>query len=354
MATPRITSLYSGAGGLDLGFALAGFGSRFANDLDTHAPKTFSAFREAAMPGVREHLTYVTGDLSKGKYESLDEDRDGLLIGGPPCQGFSRAGRMDPNDPRSKHVGLFIDALAIVKPAGFVLENVSALATNPRWSQVLDSAMKRAERLGYSLALRVLDSSDYGVPQFRNRMFLLGIRDRAQVHHLHADMPNEPHVSVRQALSGIEPFRNHPESLRSNAIITPAKRPVIRVSPFAGMLFNGQGRPLDLEKPAPTISASLGGNHTPIIDQLWLENEEQSGATESYHAAITKGLKTRVPSEWRRLSVQEAAHLQSFPQLATWPVPKSVAYRQIGNAVPPMLSFVVASLMGRAMGLPEA
>jgi DNA (cytosine-5)-methyltransferase 1 len=127
------------------------------------------------------------------------------------------------------------------------------------------------------------------------------------------------------------------------AIITAAKIPVLRRSPFAGMLFNGQGRPLNLEAPALTLPASMGGNRTPIIDQQTLEDGSEPWVV-GYHRRLWAGEApvTKVPARLRRISVQEAMALQTFPRAWTLSGSQSVQYRQIGNAAPTRLGYHVA------------
>jgi DNA (cytosine-5)-methyltransferase 1 len=118
------------------------------------------------------------------------------------------------------------------------------------------------------------------------------------------------------------------------------------------MLFNGQGRPMDMDKPAPTLPASMGGNRTPIVDQETLE----TGATqwvEKYHEELQKGGKVAdsVPPRLRRISVQEAATIQTFPRDMPWYGSQCSRYRQIGNAVPPKMAFAVAQSVAEALGM---
>ena len=134
------------------------------------------------------------------------------------------------------------------------------------------------------------------------------------------------------------------------AKVTPAKKPVLRRSPFAGMLFNGQGRPLDLERPALTLPASMGGNRTPIVDQHQLERRGESWVID-YHEHLWNGGDpvARVPDHLRRLTVEEAAAIQTFPRGMHHGGRQSAQYRQIGNAVPPKLAEQVAKAIVRSL-----
>jgi DNA (cytosine-5)-methyltransferase 1 len=335
-------SLYSGAGGLDLGFVQQGFRPTFANDIDGHAATTYRSaavkYRWSAAPH-----EYVVGDLSSDTMK-LGALRPRVVIGGPPCQGFSRAGLMDPLDPRSRHIRHFIDAVGLMQPDAFVMENVKALADSERWRAVLESARRRARFHGYRTVLVRLNAADFGVPQVRERMFLFGLKRalRAGSSPL-VGQPAASRITVRETLLAAMVNGKDPLTSPGTAAIVLAKNPVIRTSPYAGMLFNGQGRPMNLDAPALTIPASIGGNHTPIVDQDWLETAAKSGRVEAFHAAVMAGERPPVPNGWRRLSAREAAALQGFPDDYPWAGPSNAVYRQIGNAVPPPLAREVAS-----------
>jgi DNA (cytosine-5)-methyltransferase 1 len=340
---PSFVSLFSGCGGMDIGFVWAGFKPTWANDIDAVALET----HRAVLP---LHTT-VCGDVASLKDRPGAGDAD-LVIGGPPCQGFSVAGRMDPNDPRSRHVWNFLDTVGEVRPRAFVMENVKALAENRRWASLLEQLIDHAEDMGYECRLYVLNAADFGVPQARERMFLIGVR-RGEGHHSEPEpITKNSQPSLRSALSTLPPYGRRGNHTVCPAIITPARSPVLRRSPWAGMLFNGAGRPMDLDRPAPTLPASMGGNKTPIIDQRQLEAGGDSWVVE-YHARLWDGGKAlkRAPGFLRRITVEEAAAIQTFPKGMTWSGPQSARFRQIGNAVPPELAFQVALAVRRSLGL---
>lgn len=348
---PRFVSLYTGAGGLDLGFIAAGFTPVFANDINTDAMKTYEATMDMIVSRSGETFEHetVTGDIrqvaklpAKGCAE--------LVIGGPPCQGFSVAGKMDPNDPRSRHVFDFLAMVERIEPQAFIMENVKSLARNKRWARTISDIKKQAEKIGYKTYLEVLNSADYGVPQTRERMFLVGFRNRDAEYEYPKPAVQE-HIGVAQALRSLPAMGQPGNDQTCKAIVTAAKEPVLRQSPFAGMLFNGQGRPMDMNRPAPTLPASMGGNRTPIVDQKTLETGEKQWV-ETYHESLMNGgeVATTIPSRLRRITVQEAAAIQSFPKDMPWHGSQSSRYRQIGNAVPPKMAFAVARSVALALG----
>ena len=330
-ASYTAVSLYAGAGGLDLGFANADFELLWAVEADRHAVSTYRA-------NLGSHA--IAGLLPDACPSSnLKPD---LVIGGPPCQGFSVIGRMDPDDPRSQHVHAFLDVVEALSPRAFCLENVKALAESSRWETVRDGLRRRAIELEYEVELFVLNAADYGVPQARERMFLVGTRGAKPL--CPVPVSKGSHETVREALSRLPTFGEPGNDTSSAARIIPAEKPVMRPSPHEGsLLFNGSGRPLRLDRPAKTLPASMGGNATPIIDQLEFEQGVDPWVA-GYHARLREGRKPnkRAPRRLRRLTVEEAAALQGFPPSWNWIGPTGSRYRQVGNAVPPPLAERVA------------
>lgn len=332
MTAPAYTaiSLYSGAGGLDLGFSRAGFSIQWAIDHDPLAVQTYNANLDPYA---------VCGDVLK-----IDPPADiepDLVIGGPPCQGFSVAGRMDPDDPRSKHVDHFFDVVEDLAPRAFVMENVKALGESPRWADVRERLLARATNVGYERRLFVLNAQDYGVPQSRERMFLVGIRGAAPVKPAATTAGDAP--SVRSALQQLPRFGDPGNDAACAARVIPASKPVMRPTAHRGsLLFNGSGRPLNLDGPAKTLPASMGGNATPIIDQEELEHGAEPWVV-AYHSRLLSGKPPlrRAPSRLRRITVQEAAALQTFPAKWRFAGSRIAQFRQIGNAVPPRLAEAV-------------
>lgn len=355
-AVGTFVSLYAGAGGMDIGFVLAGFRPVWVNELDQHAAAT----NEVAMKRLRDsrpHLADVEEwPLHNGSILDIaDRDLPGagsadLVIGGPPCQGFSVAGRMDPDDQRSLHVGHFLDIVERVQPRAFVMENVKALYSNPRWAGIRAGLASRAAACGYAAEFFLCNASHFGVPQARERMFFIGVRDASPVAPEPITAYDPPTLS--DALSQLPRFGEPGNDSICNAKVTPAKVPVMRRSPYAGMLLNGAGRPMHLDSPAPTLPASMGGNRTPIVDQLQLDTGADPWIVEYHHQLQGGGRPVRmVPDRMRRITVEEAAAIQTFPLDMEWRGPQSAQYRQIGNAVPPRLAFAVAERVQRTLGL---
>ena len=344
---PTAVSLFSGAGGMDTGFTKAGWHVVFSNEMDSDAADAYRS-----NPSYLDASVMHAGDINQ-YLEGMDSYKGAdLVFGGPPCQGFSVAGKMDPADSRSDLVFTFMNVVSRVRPKTFVMENVKALATLAKWKEVRSRLINEAETMGYGTCLLVLNATDYGVPQSRERMFLIGGRGVAsqEVRSLISEglkKRKTPADTVRTVLSRLPHYGSEENPATSVADITLAKNPILRKSPYRGsLLFNGRGRPVDLDSAAKTLPAQMGGNHTPIINQRLLDDSSATDWIVSYHSALLEGRTvpsdTAVPPELRRLTVREAASLQTFPDDFVFSGPVGKQYRQVGNAVPCLLAESVA------------
>ena len=335
-------SLFSGAGGLDVGAIAAGADIIWANDMMKEACETYRY-------NIGNHI--VQGDLN----EHLDElqslgDID-LVIGGPPCQGFSVAGKMDSEDVRSQLIWTYANVISLLRPKAFVMENVKALGYIARWEGVRQALLKRFHELGYSVSYLVLNACDFDVPQSRERVFFVGFKGNENlVPNLAKMIKPYSHkaITVREALKVLDRAGTGNNANTCKAKITLASNPILRKSPYAGMLFNGLGRPTKIDGYSATLPASMGGNKTPIIDEKELYEGEQPWI-EQYHAAVSKDITKAsfqpAPSFLRRMTPAEAAILQTFPLTYKFCGSQSKVYTQIGNAVPCNLGKAVVSMV---------
>lgn len=340
--TIRTISLFSGAGGLDIGAIYAGARIIWANDIKKEACESYAL-------NIGNHIHQ--GDINSfiptlAEFESVD-----LVIGGPPCQGFSVAGKMDENDERSKLIWSYVSVVEKVQPRAFIMENVKALAVLDRWSSVRSALMQKFIDLGYSVNFIVLNASDFDVPQARERVFFIGFKNGTLSSPDLESMLKPYKVkakSVRHALSVLDRAGKGNNASTCNARITLTPQPVLRKSPYAGMLFNGLGRPLKLDGYSATLPASMGGNKTPIIDERSLYDGEKPWV-EVYRERVEKDpsiAKTEtVPSYLRRMTIDEARVIQTFPLDYVFCGSQSAQYTQIGNAVPCNLSKAVCSMV---------
>lgn len=315
-----IVDLFAGAGGLSLGLEQAGFEVLGGAEWDRDACETFAKVHPSA--------EVLEGDVCAMSFRKWRGSVD-LLVGGPPCQPWSNGGlRRGADDPRDGWPA-FLRILKDLRPQGFVAENVAGFAQGPR-RDAFKQLVLELECAGFRVAAKVLNAADYGVPQKRQRLLIIGLRRGT------FRFPRRRPAPWRTAGSVLGP---EPIGTPNASIVTYAKYPDLRPNPYDGHIYNGGGRPIDLTKPAPTLLASMGGNKTPWVDALNVVPE--------YHAHLLAGGQPRsgkVPGA-RRITVEEAALLQTFPLGMHFAGQRSSQYRQVGNAVPPMLAYA----LGRAL-----
>ncbi|WP_312444677.1 DNA cytosine methyltransferase [Lacrimispora sp.] len=336
-------SLFTGAGGMDVGFERAGIKVIFANEIVKEAAETYKA-NHPRCNIVNDDINNVIDTMDQ--YRGVD-----LVFGGPPCQGFSVAGKMDPDDERSKLIFTFLDVVEKVLPHVFVMENVKALGKLDKWEPVREKYIDRARKLGYNCAPFILNATEYGVSQKRERVFFIGIKDNLDPffeHHMNdcIDKQKNPAPVIRELLASLGKAGTDKNPNTCTAKITFATHPVMRKSPYAGMYFNGQGRPMNVDGYSNTLPASMGGNKTPLIDEEYLYGNETEDWVVSYHKELLDGSIIpefkEAPSRLRRITINEAVRIQTFPDDYVFCGNKGKIYTQIGNAVPCKLAEAVA------------
>lgn len=329
--TLKAIDVFAGAGGLSLGLKDAGWSVEAAVEYDTAAMATHRHnFPETT------HFVEDVREINFTRFQGID-----LVAGGPPCQPFSVSGkRLGSFDIRDM-VPEFVRAVSEAKPRAFVMENVAGL-TASKFDSYLSEQISSLQSLGYVVFNKVLNAANYGVAQRRKRLFLVGIRkDQDRIFSFpedtHDGTEEKPFVSVDNILA------QAPDDIPNTARVVYCKNPVLRKSPFAGMLFNGKGRPLENDGLAHTIPASAGGNRTHIVDRQNLIRE--------YHAQLLSGNAPRKGTleGVRRLTVAESARIQSFPDTFRFIGRQSSRYSQVGNAVPPKLAQAVCNSVRLAL-----
>ncbi len=359
--------LFSGCGGLTLGFAWADFKSILASDIDENCQKTFAT----NFPQV----PFLCGDLSdftKDDFDAIIEGQDvDVIIGGPPCQGFSLANKRRnkiSEDPRNKLFYQFVKTINWYNPKAFVMENVKGLLSMQHGDVIrtIVDAFTHAGREGYNVRFKVLKSVEYGVPQLRERVIIIGIRNDLDI------VPEFPHttvfvpVTVDEAISDLPQInagegeegqqypmapqndyqrfmRAHSSVVRNHIAMKHTPRLIERFkaiqqgqnlldvwedhgavkrgdpSKKSEIKFSQNNLRLFGNKPAPTIAASFQSNFV--------------------HPTLN-----------RNFTAREGARLQSFPDdfifegmrtKMSWEKGLS-QYQQIGNAVPPLMAYKIA------------
>lgn len=342
---PKLISLYTGAGGLDLGFEAAGFTTAVAVEMDREAVATLRANRPWPVLDRDIHTVSSQEILAAG---GLAEGEADALIGGPPCQPFSKSGywasgdtlRLD--DPRAGTLGAYLRVLRDTLPRTFLLENVPGLAYRKKSEglELLERGIRKINRergTDYALAVAKLNAADYGVPQLRERVFVIGARDGAAfvfpqpTHGNGATLPGvlEPHATAWDALGDLEEEERGELQVRGKwAPLLPSipegENYLWHTARGGGLQLFGWRRrywsfllKLAKDRPAWTIQAQPG----PAIG----------------------------PFHWtsRRLSARELCRLQTMPDDYTVLGSIQSVQRQIGNAVPSALAEILARAMRR-------
>lgn len=325
--------LFSGICGIEIGLQRAGFHSRAALDLDPVASDVSTQNRTNLCLE-----TYVTGDINEYLPERLLEEASlkagevSVLAGGPPCQPFSKSGRrLGAADERGLLFKRYLEYLAVMKPAAFVLENVRGLFSS-RGGEDFRLVLKEFDDSGYTVYWRILDAANFGVPQFRQRLFLVGFREQFAF-----DWPAETHGDHRAREETLFPsdlpFVTVSDAIEDLAATEEAPKLAGR---YAGLL---EDIPEGLNYSHYT---SERGHPNPLFEwrsKFWYfllktDRNRPSLTIQAYPGSNTG------PFHWlnRRLSIREMLRLQSFPDWFAVAKAYFVAHRLIGNAVPPLLA----------------
>lgn len=357
----KVVSLFSGCGGLDWGFKKEGFDIIWANDLIEDVCLSYEK-------NIGDHI--VCENILNVNVEDIP--KADLLIGGPPCQGFSGIGKRDPNDERSMLVWTFLDILSHVKPSMFLFENVVGLksAKSPNGCSVIDSLISEFGKLGYHINVFTLNAADYGVPQKRRRVFILGnnrFMDIGEPKKTHSENNSKykKWVSSGEALGDLNP----PNDEGIGTYCKEADNDFLKFIRQDSDCTDLHYIPKSSEKDMEIIKCvTPGGNYMDVPDEIAtkriLNIKKTGGRTTTYgrldpkEPAYTINTYFDRPNvgcnihfkEDRLISLREGLRLQSFPDnFSLVSSTKRNYYLQIGNAVPPLLSWAWAKHIKKIM-----
>jgi len=333
-------SLFSGAGGLDLGVEAAGYHVAAAVEMNHDAADTLEKnFPGLVSPVIRQSILDVPTKELLHAAGLRGRDRPDLLVGGPPCTPFSKSGfwlewKRAGLDPDASLLQAYTRVLAEAKPRAFILENVYALTYDNKASRpAFERLLREIDNAGYACNWRVLNAADYGVPQLRPRLFIVGAPKRTTTPALpepthggrwerrHTGSGERPHVTAGDVLVDVHSTFEPEEVLRGQwAHLLPQVPPGENYLHFtaqrghAAPVFNWRSRywsfllKLDPHRPSPTIQAQPGPNVGPF--------------------------------HWnnRRLRVPELRRLFTFPDDFEFVGSRASVQAQVGNSVPPLLA----------------
>lgn len=323
----KLVSLFSGAGGMDIGFKKAGFNVIWANEFDSSIWETYERNHDAFLD--RRDIREI---------DSVEIPNCDGIIGGPPCQSWSEAGTLRGiKDERGK---LFFDFIRVInekQPKFFVAENVPGMLAEIH-KEAVENIIKMFNKAGYIIYMKLLNASNYGVAQDRKRVFYIGFREDLKIEY---KFPSP--FSNRRVL------RDVIWDLKDNAIPALAlnktngdkcmyKNHEYFIGGFSS-IYMSRNRVRSWDEPSFTIQA--GGRHAPIHPQA------------PKMLFVNKNKRIFVPGKeklYRRLSVRECARIQAFPDdFAFHYKDISDAYKMIGNAVPIDLAYNIANSVKKAL-----
>mgnify|MGYP001560155863 CR=1 FL=1 len=341
---PKGIALFAGCGGLSLGFHNAGYDVVGFVELEHDFHDTYKKnFPESFVLGddVR-NITSKNVEEWKKAFGEID-----TLFGGPPCQGFSLAGKRDVFDPRNELYLEFVRIASILKPKTILLENVRLLTSMKTvyGNYASEDIVNRFEKIGYKTSFQVVNAKDYGVPQSRERVIFIGVRNDLVSEPItfpektYGETNNQslfsnlqPYVTFRDATKDLERLESGEKSSKDPlhfAIVHPN-----HVIQWLKAIPEGESAH---NNPNPNLRPKSGYNTT-YKRIKWDEPSSTVGTTFS----MISGSRNVHPQDTRSLTVREAARCQTFPDDFKWEGKWGIIRTMIGNAVPPLLGQTMA------------
>lgn len=347
----NVADLFSGVGGLSLGFRQAGFSVVFAVEHDREIADAYSRNDSSAVM-FNDDITQLDPKKLSKRFGRID-----VIVGGPPCQGFSQKGkRLSVNDDRNYLFKQYVRFVAEFRPKYFVLENVPNIITTAK-GFFRDEIIREFSKLGYDVKADVFDVADFGVPQHRRRAVFLG-----QQKHLTVDFPRplKKRVTVKDALSDLPRLHSGEEYVGGRYPTKPQTDYQRRMREGSSGIVNHKSTKhskLALERLA-MIPKGKGKEVLPpehltksIYSGTWCRLiEDDQAATITTRFDTPSSGRFTLPDQNRCITVREAARLQSFPDSFVFYGSKSAQMKQVGNAVPPVFANAIAKEILKAEG----
>lgn len=347
--------LFCGAGGLSYGLHMAGIKTVLGIDFDQAAIDTFN--KNKLGNGIVADIEKITSD----RIIRLCKQKVDLVVGGPPCQGFSLSGFRDESDKRNRLYQAFVRIVRDIKPRGFVLENVPGLVSLFD-GRAKDSIVSEFSNLGYTVVYKILIASEYGVPQHRKRVVFVGLKDKTFQFPTATHFENPSNKKQRKMVSCSDALRDLP--------------PLSDVSDLGAEVQDYAAEPdceyqREMRRGSTAVFNHIAARHSEkvrsIIAQVppggnYKSLPEALRSVRNFHVAWTRFPECE-PSptidtghrhhfhykECRVPTVRECARLQSFPDSFHFTGNKTQQFRQVGNAVPPLLAFALGQALKEAL-----
>lgn len=343
--------LFSGAGGLSRGFYDAGYEVVLGVDFDEAALKTFKENHGTAEAMKLDLFNHDNIDIIENFLQKKDIKLD-VLVGGPPCQGFSIAGPRDMNDKRNSLYLAMVKLADRIKPQAVVLENVPGMIqTNGGIGA--KRIIEDFKKIGYVMTPKLLYAPDYGIPQMRKRVFFVGLRDGENEFQFPETIVDRQHyVTCEEAIGDLPSLQTdageiiYGEEIQ-DYIMDPTNDYQKKMRSNSKKVQNHIGS-IPIEKTKKMIALVPEGKNYKALPKEYQGIYKYHEALTRYHSkkpsnTINTGHRSHFHYRWNRIpTVRESARLQSFPDDFIFYGNKSQQYRQVGNAVPPMLGQVVA------------
>lgn len=338
--------LFAGAGGLSLGAEMAGISMRYAVEADTHAAASYKRNFK--------NTTVFCEDIRKLSTKSLSSQPVFIIMGGPPCQGFSLSNTKtrDMSNPNNRMFEEFVRFVDKISPTWFVFENVYGMTKFKNGDEnIQDHIENRFRALGYQVSSKILYASDFGVPQRRNRLFIVGNKKGIDFEFPQALNYS---VSVDEAISDLPKLCNGEVQKKGKYTV-----PLQKASPYAQLMREKSKAPTQniVSRNKDYVVERYkyigqGENWSAIPDYLMSNYADKKRCHSGIYRRLVGDKPSVVISNYRKsmlihphqdrgLSIREAARLQSFPDHFIFEGPISYVQQQIGNAVPPLLAKAV-------------
>ena len=374
MQRPIGIDLFAGAGGMTLGFEQAGFDIPISVELDPiHC--AIHKFNFPFWSILCRNVVELTGNEIREKLNIPNREID-VIFGGPPCQGFSQIGKRALDDPRNALISHFLRIVLELKPKYFVIENVKGLTVG-KHQIFLEEVINKLSKNSYQLQLpyQVLNAANYGVPQHRERLFILGCKKGLKLPNypqIQIHKKSEAYINVWDAIGDLPEVENYPELLEIDWV--KAENDYDKPSEYAkklrGIEYFNNDYSYEREYDQTILTSSLRTKHTQ--QSIARFDATAQGKTEPVSRfyklnphGICNTLRAGTPSSRgsytsprpihpltpRCITVREAARLHSYPDWFRFHVTKWHGFRQVGNSVPPLLAKAVAQEIIHALNI---